>query len=257
MKDAKFRLDHLGYSINETKIKFEKQVEQWKRTTDFVLDFDDLYKIITEIDLEYLSDNKLASNDPYINNFYEWLEYTINSSQTYLDKCSLLKKNNEDFYDGLEDFLLIKLDRNIILRLFCENPSNLKYELNWFCYDIVENGWASIEDIEYFDDKFFVLIHNKLFGKLHHHLIQNNLAKQSINSIDNWIKKFMSPEDLKEYYPFRILEPRGEPQYISIPTYVRNLIHHPENEYHTLEENDLKNSLELLLRIIKENNITL
>lgn len=67
----------------------------------------------------------------------------------------------------------------------------------------------------------------------------------------------MSPEDLKEYYPFRILEPRGEPQYISIPTYVRNLIHHPENEYHTLEENDLKNSLELLLRIIKENNITL
>ncbi|WP_429975993.1 HEPN/Toprim-associated domain-containing protein [Enterococcus sp. DIV0086] len=66
----------------------------------------------------------------------------------------------EDYnhYYSLDDFLIESLDPYILLRLFCENSENLKYNLEWQYIDIIESGWASYQDIEEFDKKTLLSI---------------------------------------------------------------------------------------------------
>lgn len=91
----------------------------------------------------------------------------------------------EDYnhYYSVDDFLIESLDPYTLLRLFCENSENLKYNIEWQYIDIIESGWASYQDIEEFDKKDFIIDHNKLYGELQLYAIGktvNIITKKSL-----------------------------------------------------------------------------
>ncbi|MFC6347866.1 HEPN/Toprim-associated domain-containing protein [Vagococcus carniphilus] len=253
--DVKFRLNNLGYSLNEVESKFNHQLNIWSKNHDCILTFELLKSIVMNIDLDKITDRFLSEDweNRYNDNFYSWLANDIKANEDYISiKRKYLndnEKNKDEFYDGLEDFILIKMDRYIILRLFCENESNLKYDLNWFCYDLIESGWVTIEDINYFDDKNFIIQHNKLYGRLQKHAVTAENILGSVTAMDQWLEyKGLNRniEYIKESFT-------GNTTIINytLPTFIRNIIHHPENERNTFSDEDLMSSINMMLKIIK------
>lgn len=260
LNNIKFRLNHLGYSLDETKKKFDKILTSWKHTHDFVLSFDILKRIVLNIDLEVLTDRKIfaASEDYWMTSFYDWLSTKIEEDTEYIKlKREYIANltNNEEYFDALNDFFLEKIDRYIILRLFCENEKNLSYELNWFCHDIIESGWASIEDINVFDDKNFIIEHNKLFGKMQKYAVVHEQINSSVTAMDEWLVSKGVSKTTK--YVREDFHGRVKSINYTLPTFVRNVVHHPENTRNRFSDSDLMESVNIMLEIVKNNNIVL
>ena len=83
--------------------------------------------------------------------------------------------------------------------------------------------------------------HNQLFG-----LLANKLGYASIKRIDDYIvNSNFYDSQLNKHYNYRGRD------YYTLPVYIRNAIHHPEDSTLHFKENDLKNSIEILRDIIK------
>lgn len=83
--------------------------------------------------------------------------------------------------------------------------------------------------------------HNQLFG-----LLANKLGYTSIKRIDDYIvNSNFYDSQLNKHYNYRGRD------YYTLPVYIRNTIHHPEDSTLHFNENDLKNSIEILRDIIK------
>jgi predicted ATP-dependent endonuclease of OLD family len=105
-------------------------------------------------------------------------------------------------------------------------------EINYFAYDM-----PTIE------------LHNELYGFLH----DNNCESSPIDKFDTWLQLKLDGKELKEYKRDTQLKK------ITLCTYIRNQIHHPENlenqkngknkKYTTTE---LKDSINILIDIIKK-----
>jgi hypothetical protein len=50
LAEARFRLRHLGCSMQETSTKFDRAVARWNRTADLGLSFDDFRSVLSGID---------------------------------------------------------------------------------------------------------------------------------------------------------------------------------------------------------------
>ena len=57
--EARFRLSHLGYSLEETRAKFDSAVSRWNRTADLRLSFGDFHRALTSIDFDTLTPAEL------------------------------------------------------------------------------------------------------------------------------------------------------------------------------------------------------
>ena len=83
--------------------------------------------------------------------------------------------------------------------------------------------------------------HNQLFG-----LLANKLGYASIKRIDDYVvNSNFYDSQLNKHYNYRGRD------YYTLPVYIRNAIHHPEDSTLHFNENDLKNSIEILRDIIK------
>lgn len=78
----------------------------------------------------------------------------------------------EDFYFGL-DFALT-------LRVLAERPQNRSLLLSWHHQDLVESGWASLEDLTEIDRQTCIINHTMLVGRL-----QDHAGKTTVAAFDN------------------------------------------------------------------------
>lgn len=248
---AKFRLDNLGYSFAETKAKYDHQLSIWNRVNNLTLPFEYLLDVIIGIDLNIVSDNYIFNLEGHPNGFRGYL-YSIIEHDDKFQEMNISDRIEEyDGYYSLEDFLIEVLDVYIVLRLLCESNKNMKYNLEWQYTDIVESGWASYEDIEEFDKKEFIINHNRLFGKLQMYAIEENDKYYHEKEFDEWLVNNGIAKN-KNY--MRLLKDgRTQQVYRTLPTYIRNVIHHPENINNNFSDKELNSSITQMLKILDMN----
>lgn len=224
--EAYFRLCHLGYSHQETRAKFDRAVTRWNRTADLRLSFADFAGALTSIDLASLTP---ADMEPYIWDFRAFVVDLLAEWDT--DEALL-----EDFIAGL-DFALT-------LRLLADRVESHSLPLRWHHQDLVDSGWASLEDLTDIDRRTFIVNHTMLVGRL-----QDYAGATTVRAFDDWL----ASRGLPQATPYSKLRPDGRVihETTTLPTAVRNMIHHPENPHNSLSDDTLRESLEVLLGTAK------
>ena len=221
-----FRLCHLGYSYQETKTKFDTAVARWNRTADLHLSFEDFHGVLTNVDFASLTS---ADLEPYVWDFRAFV-------------TSLLGAWDSD-EAMLEDFIA-SLDFALTLRVLADRVDSRALPLRWNHQNLVDNGWASVDDLTDIDRKTFIVNHTMMVGRL-----QDYAGKATVKEFDNWLVD----HGLHRSTPYSRMNQDGTVthQRTTLPSAVRNMIHHPENPHNALSDDRLRESIEMLLEIAK------
>jgi hypothetical protein len=225
LHEAHFRLCHLGYSQQETKMKFDAAVARWNRTADLHLSFADFRNALTSVDFASL---KPADLEPYVWDF-----------RAFVVKKLLSAWDTDN--SGLEDFIA-GLDIPLTLRVLADRVENRSLPLRWHHQDLIDSGWVSLEDLTDIDRRSFIINHTMLVGRL-----QDHAGAATVSAFDNWLVN----HGLSRATPYVRIKSDGAMAHETrtLPTAVRNMIHHPENPHNVLSDDSLSESIELLLGI--------
>lgn len=225
LSETLFRLQHLGYSERETEEKFHLAVQRWNRRSELRLTFADFHAALTGVDFASLTS---ADLEPYI---WDFRDFT----------AGLLARWDTD-EAGLNDFVR-SLDFSITLRVLADRASNGPLLLIWNHHPFVEAGWATLEDLTDIDRQMYVANHTVLFGRL-----QDFARRPKIAGFDNWLAENGIPQTTPyvQEHDGRLMSKKT-----TLPTAVRNMIHHPENSLNRLSDDDLRASVELLLGLVQ------
>ena len=226
LNETGFRLRHLGYSLQETRTKFDAAVRRWNRTADLQLSFDDFRSALTSIDFGTLTP---ADMKTFIWDFRSYVRILLTTWDT------------DDA--GLEDFIS-SLDFAVTLRTLADRPASGPLPLRWHHQDLVESGWVALEDLTDIDRQTYVIDHIRLYGRL-----QDHAGKATVKGFDAWL----AGNGLPKMTAYSKVNSDGTvtPETTTLPTAVRNMIHHPENPTNVLSDEDLRESVESLLRVVK------
>ena len=222
--EVRFRLCHLGFSEQETTAKFDAALSRWNRTADLRLTFSDFREVMTGIDFGLLTP---ASLEPFLWDFRSFM-------------VSLLAEWDTDDAD-LEHFVR-SLDVNLTLRVLADRPESLPLPLRWNHQDLIDSGWATLDDLTEPDRRNLALQHTALFGRVHRHSRMFNL-----DDFDKWLVA----QGLPRTTVYRQVKRDGTVagKTLSLPSAVRNILHHPENPNNRLSDQELGESVEMLLKI--------
>lgn len=225
--EAHFRLCHLGYSQQETRLKFETAVLRWNRTADLRLSFADFCRTLTSIDFGSLS---VADLEPFV---YDFRAFMVNLLAEWDTESALL-----------EDFIFEHLDFNLTLRVLADRVDNWDLPLCWHHQDLLDSGWASLETLTDLDRQACIINHSVLVGRL-----QDYADIFSIKALDKWLVD----QGLSRTQLYTQMRHDGTTtrEMITLPTAVRNMIHHPENPHNVLLDEDIRQSIELLLTVVR------
>lgn len=226
VEEARFRLCHLGYSHQETKQQFEAAVTRWNRTADLRLTYDEFRAALKDIDFASLTFADLLPHDLGFRVFVLHLLASWDTDDALL----------EDFIFGL--------DFPITLRVLADRPENRSLPLRWYHQDLIHSGWVSLDDLTDIDRRTYIFNHTILVSRL-----QDYAGKTTMAGFDSWLLSRGLPRST----PYAQLRQDGTTtqETTTLPTAVRNMIHHPENPNNTLTDDDLRESIELLLRVAK------
>lgn len=226
LQKTHFRLCHLGYSLQETKSRFESAVIRWNRTADLRLSFADFYARLTSLDFPALT---TADLKPYVWDFRRFVVDLLTDWDT------------DDA--GLEDFIF-GLDFAITLRVLADPIANRSLPLRWHHQDLVDSGWASMEDLTDVDRGTYIIDHTMFVGRLQDYANANTPGK-----LDDWLVQ----QGVPRATPYTRVQRNGAiaQETTTLPIAVRNKIHHPENPHNTLSDQELVASIELLLEVAK------
>jgi HEPN/Toprim N-terminal domain 1 len=226
LDEAYFRLCHLGYSHEETRMKFERAVEHWNRTADLRLSFGDFRHALTEVDFASLTPTDLK---PFV---WDFRAFVINVLAAWDTDEALL-----------EDFIH-QLDFALTLRVLAERVESRSLPLQWHHQDLIDSGWASFEDLTDIDRQTFIINHTMLFGRL-----QDHVGASTVKAFDDWLVRRGVPRATH----YSRLDRSGTitQETTTLPSAVRNMIHHPENPNNVLSDESLRQSLEVLLGVAK------
>lgn len=251
MNDVKFRLNIFGYSYLEIKEKFNQKILEGKSFYEISLPFELFESVIIAMDLSNINDKSIVDSQNFSHEgFIYYIVSLLMKNQEFLN----LNKGNEYLEGNLAEFLEEKIDVYIILRILCQNKNNLKYNLKWLCFDIIESGWTSIEEIKNINMSNYVLVHNKIYGILQKYAIQYYNIGQSIKTFDQWLSKKGFQQN-REYIKENMNSNVNKKEIVTVATFIRNIVHHPENSNNSYSSNDLKNSINQLINILKKENV--
>ena len=226
LSEVLFRLRNLGYSSQEARASFDEAVLRWNRTADLRLTFADFQTVLTAVDFASLTRTDL---EPFLWDFRRFMVHLLAPWDT------------EDA--GLEDFVF-GLDFAITLRTLADREDSGPLLLRWHYQDLVDSGWTSLEDLTEIDRRTYIINHTNLAGRL-----QQHSGATSVTAFDNWLVQRGLPQTTPYVRQDRFGAKKGE--VMTLPTAVRNMIHHPENPNNTLSNDSLRESVELLLGIAK------
>ena len=227
LDDTLFRLRHLGYSAHETEAKFNAALARWNRRHDLQLSYDDFRRALTSID--FSSDTHAAVESSFGYDFWSYIR-------------SLLEP--WDTEDVLLEGFLEELDIAIVLRTLADRPENRALPLRWHHHDLIEGGWATLDDLTEIDSQQWTINHTMLVGRL-----QDHAGAQTVTAFDTWL----AGQGLPQATRYVKVKPDGTfaHQMLTLPSAVRNMIHHPENPHNVLTDHDLRASVEVLLVVAR------
>ncbi|MGQ9848294.1 MAG: AAA family ATPase [Bacteroidales bacterium] len=140
--------------------------------------------------------------------------------------------------DGVKNLITIKEsdsikieEKNINNGLFPWSPS--WGEINYFAYD-----YPTIE------------FHNELYGYL-----QELSEQERVKDFDNWLSEKGISKDKKWILPGKDDKEQKKSDYVTLPTFIRNKIHHPENKTMkdcNFNDEDLKKSIETMIKLLQQ-----
>ena len=114
----------------------------------------------------------------------------------------------------------------------------------------MNHGWSTIDDIESYDKNEFIIQHNILYGKIQETKLRDDRKYYRENELNKWFISMGIRND-KTYK--RVLSDgtiRNEKK--TLPVYIRNIIHHPENAHNSFNPKELLDSVNLMLDILKK-----
>jgi predicted ATP-dependent endonuclease of OLD family len=138
------------------------------------------------------------------------------------------------------------LSKNVGLLLFCRDENNKinitdAQNKEWGLFPW-SPSWGEINYNAY--DLPTVEFHNELYGYL-----QDKSRKTNIDDFDQYLKNERGISDLKKY------KRNGLEKVITLCTYVRNQIHHPENKNNIqFTKVEFRKSVDLLMDLLKQND---
>ena len=151
----------------------------------------------------------------------------------------IITTHSSEIVKNLEfnNLLLITKDEN-------SNPKINKFEPNCLPYpSLNEANYNAFEDIS---EEF----HNELYGYLQSTAIEEDANNGKENSFDNWLV-LKGCTKSKDWIKVQDGIPKPAEKK-TLQTYIRNLIHHPENRNNSkYTKEELKNSIEKMISIIK------
>ena len=144
----------------------------------------------------------------------------------------------------LEDFIKEHLDFTLLLRCLAERSDNRQMILRWHHQDLVDSGWVTLEDLTEVDREIAIINHTMLIGRL-----QDYSGAYFVDDFDRWLEA----HGVDRNTPYVKLERSGAAKAVTmtLPGAVRNMIHHPENPHNALSGDDLRDSIECLLQVVK------
>lgn len=235
LEQVRFRMDHLGYSLAETRDLYNAELERWNRTYALRLPFDHLLAAVASINFAALTQLAQADFD------YELpvlLLRTLESTDPQDDDCD----DEEAEFSGIEDFVRERIPVHVLVRCLAERPDNLGLPLTWGYQDLVENGWEDRSTLMEIDRAQSTLNLIRLYGRL-----QEQAGCHFIADFDQWLASRGVPRDTL----YIEQKPSGtKPKTLTLPSAVRNMIHHPENRTQILTDSQLEQAIELLLQVV-------
>ncbi|GAA4695809.1 hypothetical protein APR04_002609 [Promicromonospora umidemergens] len=165
LEEARFRLRHLGYSQHEAEAKFSEAVTRWNRTSDLRLSFEGFRSALTSTDL--------AAPSP--------------SAARRTADDNLWTRISRLFAPGglgesMTDNFIRTLDIGIALRVLADRDENLPLPLRWHHQDLIDGGWASLEDVTDIDRRDTIINHTMLVGRL-----QDHVGVHTVSGFDAWL----------------------------------------------------------------------
>ncbi len=232
LKEVLFRMDHLGYSLDETRDRYNDELERWNRTYALRLPFEHFLSAVTSIDFSKITQDDQKSYEYELSTLLlQILESTDPQNDDY--------DNEEGVFSNIEDFVRERIPVHVLLRCLAERPTNLKLPLTWGYSDLVESGWEQRSTLMEIDRTQSTLNLIRLYGRM-----QEQACCHSIASFDKWLANH--GVSLDTHYIEQ--KPSGAtPRKLTLPSAVRNMIHHPENRNQVLTNAQLEQAIESLL----------
>ncbi|MEN8671748.1 HEPN/Toprim-associated domain-containing protein [Nocardioides sp.] len=222
LEQVRFRMCHLGYSLQETKTKFDTAVVRWNRTANLGITFADFYGALASLDFVALTSKDL---EPFAWDFRDFIVHLLTTWDT--DEAFL-----EDFIRGL--------DVALTLRVLADRRESRSLKLSWQCQDLIDSGWVAFEDLTDIDRQTSIINHTVLIGR-----IQDYAGATTVTAFDRWLVRRGLPAT--QAYTRLRQDGSVSAERTTMPTAVRNMIHHPENPHNVLTDEQLRESIELLL----------
>lgn len=232
--EVRFRMDHLGYSLDETQDRYNYELERWNRTYALRLPFERFLSAVTSIDFSEITQEDQASFEYALSTLLlQILESTDPQNEDYDDE--------EGEFSNIEDFVRERIPVHVLVRCLAERPTSLQLPLTWAYHDLVENGWEERSTLMEIDRTQSTLDLIRLYGRL-----QDQAGCHSIAAFDQWLASQGVPLDTA----YLEQKPNGTKlRQLTLPSAVRNMIHHPENRNQILTDAQLGQAVELLLQV--------
>ena len=153
----------------------------------------------------------------------------ITTHSPYLLK--LFDKNRHQLSVFYKDGICSKFAHKDMLDIFGEDSPSWG-EINYFAFDV-----PSVE------------FHNELYGFLQARAIDEDNKNYYEEHFDKWLNSKGIPQN--EQYKRLMKDGNTKGEIKTLPTLVRNIIHHPENNNNSYSVERLKQSIEELIKVIK------
>lgn len=167
-----------------------------------------------------------------------------------MDALNTLAEKSQIFITTHSPYLLKIFDKtkhqiNVFYRK--EGSSTIKSKSMLNLFEKYSPSWGEINYIAF--DVVSVEFHNEIYGFLQAKAIDEDQKNYYEKEFDNWL----SNKGILQDKLYKRLNKDGSinPEQKTLPTYIRNIIHHPENSNNTYNEMELRDSINGMLRILE------
>ena len=236
LEQVRFRMDHLGYSLDEVRDLYNCELERWNRTYTLCLPFERFWAAVISIDFVGMTQD---SQRDFEYDLATLLLRILESTDPQEDDW----RNLEGKFSGIDDFVRERILVHVLVRCLAERPANRALPLTWEYQDLIESGWEARSTLMEIDRTQSTLNMIRLYGRL-----QDQAGYHSIADFDRWLADHGVPRDTS--YIKRINKGKDtKEEQLTLPSAVRNMIHHPENREQILTDEQLEQAIELLLQV--------
>jgi hypothetical protein len=188
LRDVKPRIELLGYTLEGAQAIYESALEFYPPYMDKIeVDFAAFAEVMRSVDVSNVCTGE-EECDGYDLGEYVSKRIFADSEFNRVHRLSELGRDVGTFFENLDPY--------VQLRLLMENPRNLNIELVWHFHDVVENGWASEDEV------FSGLLRSDHFLLVTEGSSDAFIIRRAFELLRPRVTDFFRFVDMEEGYPF-------------------------------------------------------